>query len=223
MSLANFQIKKRWLGEVEYAQALELQEEYLQIVGDDFNPTQGYLLGLEHPSTVTLGVRSELGEQKFPFPVYKVKRGGEIVIHNPGQLVIYPVLNLSKLNISIKDLVCKLESCIQETLQSFSISTFKKKEPGIYTNAGKIAFVGLQVSRGVTKHGIAINISNNLNDFSIAPICGVKNQPMDKVSHYAAINTQDFFDLFCEKLLVYLVDLKGAPKPLCQSANNITF
>lgn len=195
MNSVNF--KTRWLGEIKYDTALELQNSYIEKAKTE---GKNFFLGLEHPLTYTLGLRSHNTTLKTKAPVFKIRRGGEIVIHNPGQLVIYPIFNLKKDNYSIKDFVCALEKTSIKTLKNLAIKVNKKTEPGLYSDVGKIVFLGLGVSKGITSHGLAINVCNNLKDFENTEICGVKNQSMDRVLNYdSSVDTKTLFELWVKE------------------------
>lgn len=170
------------------------------------NPSEIYLLGLEHSDVVTLGRRAVLKDdlrvspedlEKLNFQYFYANRGGQATLHNKGQLVIYPIINLNHYSISVREFVCILEKSIQAVLKNLGIETHLKDGiPGVFTDKGKIAFVGLHVSRGVTSHGISINISNNLEDFSLIRSCGVDKESFDKLNNYGSFITSSIYDLF---------------------------
>jgi len=197
-----------FLGSVDYKNSLEIQNEYVhnaqQVQQRDSNSVY-CVMGLEHPSVITLGLRAhrkdlqELGLEQLTYPIYKIKRGGLATIHNPGQLVIYPILDLKKYNLSVKCFVSLLFQTTQKTLQDFGICSDidLDKNPGVYTNIGKIAFCGLQIQNGITSHGLSININNDLTDFNKIQSCGVNHAQFDRVQNYSSdVTTIDFYKLW---------------------------
>jgi lipoyl(octanoyl) transferase len=138
---------------------------------------------LEHPKTYTAGVsfkQNEIIDKKIK--VIKTNRGGKITLHNPGQKIIYFVINLNNRKKDIRKFINKIELSIIEFLKIFKIHAKKdKKNIGIWVKERKIAAIGLRVSRWVAFHGFSINISNNLNEYlSIVP-CGLNNKEITSV------------------------------------------
>ena len=138
---------------------------------------------LEHPTTYTAGIRfnkKEVLDDKIR--VIRTNRGGKITLHNPGQKIIYFVLNLNKRKKDIRKLINIIEKSIIELLKLYSIKAYNdKKNIGIWVNNKKIAAIGLRVSKWIAYHGCSININNNLNPyFKIIP-CGLNNQNITSV------------------------------------------
>jgi len=138
---------------------------------------------LEHPSTYTAGVsfkNNEIIDKKIK--IIKTNRGGKITLHNPGQKIIYFVINLNERKKDIKKLISAIELSIIEFLKILKIIGKKdKKNIGIWVKEKKIAAIGLRVSRWVAFHGFSINISNNLKEYlKIAP-CGLDNKKITSV------------------------------------------
>ncbi len=196
-------IDKQWIGLCEYSKACVIQE---QLVSDVLQNKKPIILGFEHQTVITQGLRGKredlralpnakavnaatesaikaadsLPSRINDIPVFWMRRGGAATLHSPGQLVIYPIVSLSHLGMGVKDFVGHLEGAMIELLKSCGLEAGRKPGlPGIYTDLGKIGFVGLQVHRGVSFHGIAINVSNDLSLFSNIVSCGVDAQPMD--------------------------------------------
>ena len=133
---------------------------------------------LEHPITYTAGIRfnnKEIIDKKIK--IIKTNRGGKITLHNPGQKIIYFVLNLNNRKKDIRKLISSIETSIIEFLMIYKIKGRKdKKNIGIWVNKKKIAEIGLIISKWIAYHGCSINISNNLHEYlKIAP-CGLDNQ-----------------------------------------------
>ncbi|MDC0619078.1 lipoyl(octanoyl) transferase LipB [Pelagibacteraceae bacterium] len=138
---------------------------------------------LEHPRTYTAGVsynKKEILDKKIE--IIKTNRGGKITLHNPGQKIIYFVINLNKRRKDIRKLISTIEISIIEFLQIFEIKAKKdKKNIGIWVKGKKIAAIGLRVSRWVAFHGFSINISNNLNDYLKIIPCGLDNTKVTSI------------------------------------------
>jgi lipoyl(octanoyl) transferase len=191
------QIHFEWLGPTDYASGLELQHQAWTRCREEGRTT---ILGLEHPPVVTLGKRanekmdlktSRADLNTLGIQVADVDRGGEAVLHSPGQLVIYPIFDLEKWDISVREFIEILEkSCVRFLEQLQVKAHVGADEPGIYTAKGKIAFVGLRVDRGITRHGIAINISNDLSLFEHIRCCGKADETFDRLAHYGVNATQ---------------------------------
>ena len=133
---------------------------------------------LEHPTSYTAGIRSkstEVLDKKIK--IINTNRGGKITLHNPGQKIIYFVLNLNNRRKDIRKLISIIEKSIIEFLLLYKINGKKdKKNIGIWVNKKKIAAIGLRISKWIAYHGCSINISNNLDEYlKIAP-CGLNNQ-----------------------------------------------
>ena len=138
---------------------------------------------LEHPVTYTAGIRSndnEIIDKKIK--IIKTNRGGKITLHNPGQKIIYFVLNLNKRKKDIRRLINAIEKSIIEFLCTYKIEGKKdKKNIGIWVNKKKIAAIGLKISKWVAYHGCSININNNLNQYLKIIPCGLDNQKITSV------------------------------------------
>ena len=108
--------------------------------------------------------------------ITKTNRGGKITLHNPGQQIVYFVLNLNKRKKDIRNLVRQIENTIINFLKNYKIESYAdKKNIGIWVKRKKIAAIGIRVSRWVAYHGFSINIKNNLNDYKKIIPCGLDN------------------------------------------------
>ncbi len=145
---------------------------------------------LEHPLTYTAGIRSDKNEIiDKNVNVIKTNRGGKITLHNPGQKIIYFVLNLNKRKKDIRRLVNIIENSIIEFLSIYKIKSKKdKKNIGIWVNNKKIAAIGLRVSRWIAYHGCSINIKNNLDDYKRIIPCGLDNTKITSMTKETKIN-----------------------------------
>ncbi len=164
------------VGKRSYDCVHQLQKKlHAEVVAD---PSKSYLIIVEHEPVFTIG---KFGDEKNilshnGIPVRRIERGGDVTYHGPGQLVLYPIVNLFRLKLGIKDFVRKLELCIVKTLAKFGIdSGHKDCCIGVFAGDYKIASLGLAVSRGVTYHGAAINVKTDLTPFSYINPCGFKD------------------------------------------------
>ena len=138
---------------------------------------------LEHPVTYTAGIRfndDEIVDEKIT--IIHTNRGGKITLHNPGQKIIYFVLNLNKRKKDIRKLINAIEKSIIQFLQIYKIKGKKdKKNIGIWVNKKKIAAIGLRISKWIAYHGCSININNNLNEYLKIIPCGLNNKKITSI------------------------------------------
>ena len=161
---------------------------------------------LEHLSVYTLGNSQTAPKKEINnIPVIKTNRGGKMTWHGPGQKIIYLMINFKKRGYDIRYFVNCLEQYIIDTLDQFDIKAFRKKNLiGIWTKNkscrdAKIASLGLRVSRGVIYHGISINLSCDLKNFSHIEACGIKNPTVTSVSELKSYSVLDKINQTLEK------------------------
>ena len=144
---------------------------------------------LEHPLTYTGGIRSSVKEVlDKKIKLIKTNRGGKITLHNPGQKIIYLVLNLNKRKKDIRNLVKNIENSIIEFLKIYKIRSYAdKKNIGIWVNGKKIAAIGIRVTQWIAYHGCSININNSLNPYKKIIPCGLDNKKVTSIKE--EINT----------------------------------
>jgi len=132
---------------------------------------------LEHPTTYTAGIRFEKKEVlDKKIKIIKTNRGGKITLHNPGQKIIYFVLNLNKRKKDIRNLVEEIEKSIIQFLKLYKItSNSDRKNIGIWVKEKKIAAIGIKVKSWIAYHGCSINIKNNLKNYKKIVPCGLNN------------------------------------------------
>lgn len=138
---------------------------------------------LEHPTTYTAGVsfnHKEILDKKLK--LIQTNRGGKITLHNPGQKIVYFVINLNERKRDIRKFIDIIESSIIQFLKTYKIKSKKdKKNIGIWVNHNKIAAIGIRVSRWVAYHGCSINMSNNLDQYLKIIPCGLNNKKVTSV------------------------------------------
>ena len=166
------------LGRVEYSAALAIQKEIELTVKTGTHPDT--LLLLEHPHTLTVGRRgstagilsSEDLLQARGVTVFETNRGGKITYHGLGQLVGYPIINLSPHREDVHRYVRDLEEVLIRTLSDLGIDAFRIEGlTGVHTSRGKVAAIGVHISRWVTTHGFALNVNTDLSYFNLIIAC----------------------------------------------------
>jgi len=187
------------LGVVNYHETLDLMKSHIQ--SENFN---NEIWLLEHPPIFTLGTaadRSHILNAK-DIPVVQSDRGGEVTYHGPGQLVIYFLLDIKKLDFSPKKLVLTIQNFVKDLLKQVSIdSNFVEGAPGVYVDKKKIASIGLRISKGKTYHGISINFDMHLSPFKQINPCGYKGLEVTQIKDL----NKDISKLQLEKLAIDLL------------------
>lgn len=188
-------------GVVPYGQALALQLELRQKLQAG-SEESGFLLLLEHPPTVTLGKRGKEVDLVSPaylaekgVEVFRIDRGGEATYHGPGQLVVYPILRLADFGIGVVDLIRGLAGSLCDSLEAlYGVQArYDVDHPGVWTleePSRKMGSVGMRVSGGVTTHGAALNLRNDMAPFGWIVPCGMPDAPM--VSLAQVVESPDF-------------------------------
>jgi lipoyl(octanoyl) transferase len=172
----------RWLGRVDYEPTWRAMQSYTETRTAE-TPDEIWLL--EHEPVFTLGMNADrahvLGAGEIP--VVQIDRGGQVTYHGPGQLVVYPLLDLRRANLGIRDLVTALEGTVIDYCASFSIKAeCRAKAPGVYVEAAKLASVGIRVRRQGCYHGLALNVNMDLAPFSRINPCGYAGLAMTQLA-----------------------------------------
>ena len=167
------------LGVVNYHETLDLMKSHIQ--QGDFN---NEIWLLEHPPIFTLGTAADQNHilDAKDIPVVQSDRGGEVTYHGPGQLVIYFLLDVKKLNFGPKKLVSTIQEFVKNLLADLSIDcNFVEGAPGVYVDKKKIASIGLRISKGKSYHGISINFDMDLSPFKQINPCGYKGLEVTQI------------------------------------------
>jgi lipoic acid synthetase len=181
----------RWIGKLPYSEAYDLQLGIHRSVSQN-NSNDDYLLLLEHDGVITSGrsakknnllvSEEELRNKGIDF--FETDRGGDITYHGEGQLIGYPIVRLSDPK-KILPFVRSLENVIIDTLNEFSIDSFTKEDDtGVWTSVGKIASIGIKVSKWTTYHGFSLNIFDNLEGFNFINPCGNEYEQMSSIHQF---------------------------------------
>ena len=196
------------LGLMEYGRALDRQIKTVQSKINEPR-TADHLFFVEHPSVFTLGKRGGLENlvvseeflAKQGVNVIQTDRGGNITFHGPGQAVLYPVIDLEKNKIAVKDFVFGLEEIMMKTARDFGVSADRDdRNHGVWVNNAKIGSVGISVKKGVSFHGLAMNISLDLTPFTWINPCGLSNVSMTSIQQ----------ELPCKSEMTLMTDIKDA-------------
>ena len=155
---------------------------------------------LEHPLTYSAGIRfndKEILDKKIK--IIKSNRGGKITLHNPGQKIVYFVIDLNKRKKDIRKLINSIEKSIIQFLENYKIKAKNdKKNIGIWVKNKKIAAIGIRVSRWIAYHGCSINISNNLNQYLKIIPCGLNNRKVTSIFKEKKIKINDYENKLAE-------------------------
>ena len=140
---------------------------------------------LEHPTTYTAGIRYKKEEiLDKSIKIIKTNRGGKITLHNPGQKIVYFVINLNKRKKDIRNLVRQIENIIINFLSIYKIKSYAdKKNIGIWVKGKKIAAIGIRVTNWIAYHGCSINIKNNLKEYKKISPCGLNNRNITSIKN----------------------------------------
>jgi lipoyl(octanoyl) transferase len=179
------ELEVRWLGRLDYRKAWDLQHELVaqRAAGD----TPDQLLLVEHEPVLTLGRQSDPAHIRATpdelaargIDVIRIERGGEVTYHGPGQLVAYPIVRLADRGLLIRPFVRALEDSMAQTAADFGVRAGRRDGlPGLWCDPGsehprKLGALGLRIERGVSYHGIALNITTMLADFDLIDACGM--------------------------------------------------
>lgn len=176
----------------DYLQALDIQRAIVDRQVCHGGPE--VLIMLEHPPTITLGTRGEASHLLTPrevllqsgIAVHVTDRGGEATYHGPGQLVVYPIVNLRQRNMSVRDYVSSLEETIIRTLARFHVVGFRRSgKPGVWTDVqDKIASIGVRIRHRITYHGFSLNVSLSEDPCQWVISCGMPDVRMVNLCQY---------------------------------------
>lgn len=215
------------LGRLDFLEALSWQERLLEL--KQCECTADILLIVEHPHVYTLGRGGKESNVLAPqgVPVHRTSRGGDVTYHGPGQLVVYPIVDLrSKLRKDVHRYVRNLEKTAIETLSDFGLGSSRRPPyTGIWIEDRKIAALGLAVRRGITYHGLALNVNTDLSYFDRIIPCGltwahVTSMAKELGSEQSAERVKERFRHHFAELLGYDVIKEGLNSPHSQTKQN---
>ena len=200
------------LGRTDYLAALALQERILDLKHRE--ASSDVLLFVEHPHVYTLGRGGQeanvLGAHEVP--VIRTSRGGDVTYHGPGQMVVYPIIDLrSKLRKDVHRYLRTLEMSAIRTLKDFGLDGIRRPPyTGIWIDNRKIAAIGLAVRRGITFHGLALNVNTDLSYFNRIIPCGLNWA--DVTSMAKELGKEQSAERVRDRFLIHFADLFGYSK-----------
>ncbi|NBU52814.1 MAG: lipoyl(octanoyl) transferase LipB [Alphaproteobacteria bacterium] len=203
----------KWItlpGLVDYQEGIKIMEGQLDRVINSMQPDTIFLL--EHKEVYTAGTSHNVEELLKPdsFPVIYTGRGGKFTYHGPGQRIIYPIINLNNTD-KVKDLklyITQLEKWIILTLAELDVNAFTiQGKVGIWVKnsrniESKIGAIGIRVRKWVTYHGIAVNISPNLDNYSGIIPCGINDFPITSLEDMGINISMTEFDIILKKKFI---------------------
>jgi lipoyl(octanoyl) transferase len=169
---------------------------------------------LEHDPVYTLGMNADRTHVLAPgdIPVVQIDRGGQVTYHGPGQLVVYPLIDVRRAGLGVRDLITALERTVIDYLGELQIvAACRANAPGVYVQERKIASVGLRIRRGGSYHGLAFNVRMNLEPFLRINPCGYAGLQMTQLAHLRDdAQLSEVAETFGPKLLDTLAALRSA-------------
>lgn len=195
------------LGLSNYNEAWTFQKKLFEKVTNERQ--HNYLILTEHPPVITVGKNADenniitnphiLKDQKID--VVKIDRGGDVTFHGPGQIVGYPIINLNNFKKDIHWYLRSIEEVIIRTLEKFGITSERIKDlTGVWVDNKKICAIGIKVTRWVTMHGFALNVSTQLDYFNHIIPCGINNKSVTSIQHISdqMISIEEVKNVLCE-------------------------
>jgi len=172
----------KWLGRVAYEPTWRAMQAFTETRTAD-TPDEIWLL--EHDPVYTLGMNANPSHVLFArdIPVVQIDRGGQVTYHGPGQLVVYPLIDVRRAGLGVRDLVTALEGATVDYAASVGITAEPRADaPGVYVKGAKLASVGLRIRRNGSYHGLALNVDMDLEPFSRINPCGYAGLQMSQLA-----------------------------------------
>ncbi|MEE4217667.1 MAG: lipoyl(octanoyl) transferase LipB [Xanthomonadales bacterium] len=183
----NGRLGVRHLGLADYEPVWRAMQDFTDSRGAD---TDDELWLVEHPPVFTQGQAGKAEHVLAPgdIPVIQVDRGGQVTYHGPGQIVAYPLVDLKRIGVGVRDFVNRIEEAIIRVLAVYGVAGERLEgAPGIYVKGDKIASLGLRVRRGCTFHGLAFNIDMDLEPFQRINPCGYQGLRVVRLADFAEL------------------------------------
>ena len=179
---ARLPLRVKWLGRVPYEPTWRAMQQFTDTRGEH---TDDELWLLEHQPVFTLGMNADRAHvlAAGDIPVVQIDRGGQVTYHGPGQLVVYPLIDMRRARLGVRELVTALERSVIELAGRYSISAeCHARAPGVYVDGRKLASVGLRIRRGGSYHGLALNVDMDLEPFQRINPCGYAGLEMTQLA-----------------------------------------
>lgn len=199
----------RWLGRVDYEPTWRAMQSFTD--SRDAR-TADQIWFLEHPPVFTLGMNGKREHVLAPagIPVVQIDRGGQVTYHGPGQLVVYPLLDVRRLGIGVRQLVVALENAVIRTVAEWNICAAGRRDaPGVYVAEKKLASIGLRIRRGSSYHGLALNVAMDLEPFRRINPCGFAGL---EVTDMCSLGVEQSAESVARKLAPHLLRELGLPE-----------
>lgn len=209
MSIITQQPICKHLGQVPYQETWDAMKQYT-LERDADTPDE--LWFLQHPPVFTQGLNGRKEHELMPgdIPVIPIDRGGQITYHGPGQLVVYPLIDLKRLKLNTRDLVCQLEKAIIACLAEYNIIALGKRDaPGVYVQERKIGSLGLRIKKQRSYHGLSLNVNMNLEPFSRINPCGYQGLVMTDIQKESQLSKPIKVEEIAAKLEKHLINSLG--------------
>ncbi len=201
-------MKTRYLGRQEYVPLWHAMQKFTD-ERDESTPDEIWFC--EHPPVFTMGLNASREHLLAPgdIPVVQIDRGGQVTYHGPGQLMVYPLIDIRRANIGVRTLVTALEQSVVDLAADYAVEAEARPDaPGVYVDGDKLASVGLRIRRGASFHGMALNVDTDLEPFSRINPCGYTELEMTDL-HRLGIELQ--LKEASEKLLPKFLQHLGLP------------
>ena len=176
----------KWLGRVPYEPTWRAMQQFTDARDAE---TSDELWLLEHEPVYTLGMNADSAHvlNAGDIPVVRIDRGGQVTYHGPGQLLVYPLIDLRRAHLGVRDLVTALEGAVVDLAAQYGIhASCRARAPGVYVADSKLASVGLRVRRGGSYHGLALNVNMDLEPFGRINPCGYAGLKMTQLAALGA-------------------------------------
>ena len=226
MNAEIFDLRVQWLGRMEFAHALGLQEKIVAKKRVDPSSNDELLL-LEHEPVYTIGRtpdrsslsatgrirRGEVGAAHLPHPLFSINRGGQATYHGPGQLMGYPIIDLRRCGQDLHRYLRWLEQLLIELLGQYGIAASRRESlTGVWIENRKIASIGVGVRHWITMHGFALNVCGDLSPFNQIVPCGIDNVTMTSMEKETddAFSVADVAEMLEKLALDRIMDLRMA-------------
>lgn len=212
-------VRIRHLGLTDYEPVWRAMQHFTDTRDAD---TDDEIWFTEHRPVFTLGVNASREHLLSPgdIPVVQIDRGGQVTYHGPGQLMVYPLLDLRRAHLDVRQLVTALEQSVGDLALQYGIEALGRRDaPGVYVDGVKLASVGLRIRRGASFHGMALNVNLDLEPFSRINPCGYRGL---QVTDLARLGGPPGTDDVRDRLLPFLLERLGiADRPLAAASGDL--
>ena len=212
-----FPVIKR-LGRVDYVPTWHAMQRFTD---ERSEHTPDEIWFLEHPPVYTLGMNANPSHVLAPgdIPVVQIDRGGQVTYHGPGQLVVYPLVDLRRAGLGVRDLVTALERSVIDYVAQFGVvAECRRSAPGVYVDNRKLASVGIRIRRGASYHGLALNVSLDTEPFTRINPCGYAGLEVTRLADLSSVQSVDEAGLGLEPHLLRALGFQSSRPAIAHSA-----